>query len=166
MQSREGRVQMAVSDEVMELVRILDDTGFGVLAGELLSEISLGGVEGDDGDAGDGGSVLGKPATSDAARPMARIPIPETEQISEAVRILRLRLVQPARALAEAERIAGALSGRPPVRIRFSDPEGARSEDRARSPGEFEAAPGDAQFAEALDNLLGAIERDVRASEL
>ena len=33
---------MAVGANVMQLVRLLDDEGFGALAGELLTEISLG----------------------------------------------------------------------------------------------------------------------------
>ena len=33
---------MPVSEEVMELVRILDEEGFGALAGELLTEVNLG----------------------------------------------------------------------------------------------------------------------------
>jgi hypothetical protein len=33
---------MAVSDDVTEIVRILNEEGFGVLAGEVLAEINLG----------------------------------------------------------------------------------------------------------------------------
>ena len=33
---------MAVSDDVFEIVRILDEEGYSVLAGELLAEINLG----------------------------------------------------------------------------------------------------------------------------
>jgi hypothetical protein len=33
---------MAVSDDVIDIVRVLTEEGFGVLAGEVLSEINLG----------------------------------------------------------------------------------------------------------------------------
>ena len=45
------------------------------------------------------------------------------EQLQQVTHILRLRLVDQARKLADAEMIAGHLSHREAIRIRFVDPE-------------------------------------------
>lgn len=102
---------MPVNPDVMKVVRILDEEGFGALAGELLMEISLGreldldkrfGMQAVDFDtAANDGALL-------EARPK-REPIPDDQQLGEAMEFLRLRLVEPVRRLAEAERIAQQL---------------------------------------------------------
>lgn len=142
---------MAINADVMEFIRILDEEEFGWLAGELLSEISLG-RERDgapdqkayrevDGDENDGDAEL-----------VAREPIPDGEQLRAAVEIMRLRLVAPARALAEAENIAAALTDREGRRIAFVEADGAPDE-RIMT----EARPGDASIADKLDEVLGRI---------
>jgi hypothetical protein len=80
---------------------------------------------------------------------VVRVPIAEEDQLRDAMEFLRLRLVLPVRAFAEAERLAGQLAGDGGVRIRFIDPE-----------EQFEAEPlsrrdvGDAGLADELDALL------------
>src|SRR5271157_573768 len=112
---------MAVSDDVTEIVRILNEEGFGVLAGEVLAEINLGR------ELERGGFV----EDEDAA--VSRSPTSEEEQLQQVTHILRLRLVEPARKLADAEMIAGHLSHREAVRIRFVDPEDRPGEGGAAS---------------------------------
>jgi hypothetical protein len=133
---------MAVIDEVFEIVRILDEEGYGVLAGEVLAEINLGReVIGEDGDAA-----------------VPRSPISEEEQLQEVRNILRLRLVEPARKLADAEMIAGRLSHRGAVRIRFVDPEDQPGEGAAGL-RLGDAPPGDDLAADQLDALMNRIMR-------
>jgi hypothetical protein len=142
---------MAVSDDVFEIVRILDEEGYGVLAGELLAEINLGrevvqDVIGEDGD----------PAVS-------RSPTSEEEQLQEVMHILSLRLVEPARKHADAEIIAGRLSRRGAVRIRFVDSEAQLGEGGVGlSFGD--ARPGDHRAADDLDALMDRI-RSTRGPE-
>ncbi|WP_153467896.1 hypothetical protein [Komagataeibacter medellinensis] len=82
---------MDINENVMEIIEILNQSGFGSLAGELMTEISLG------------REIVSREPDSDDDR----VTIPEAEQLEEAIRILRLRLMEPARALASAEQIAG-----------------------------------------------------------
>ncbi len=135
---------MAVSDDVIEIVRILSEEGFGVLAGEVLAEINLGREVVRDGFGED----------EDAA--LSRLPTSEEEQLQQVTNILRLRLVEPARKLADAEMIAGRLSHREAIRIRFVDPEDRPSEGGARMPP-GDAPPGDRLAADNLDALLDRI---------
>jgi hypothetical protein len=58
-------------------------------------------------------------------------------------------LVEPARALADAERIAGTLNGGTPLRIEFVDPEERIFRERL-----IQAAPGDRSIPDKLDELL------------
>ena len=103
---------MPVNSDVMQLVSILEEEGFGALAGELLTEINLGREL--NVDHGDGATtMMTETSVDEDLGPDAllrREPIPDDEQLSEAVRFLRLRLVEPVRRLAEAERIAAELS--------------------------------------------------------
>ena len=138
---------MAIESTVMDIVRILDEKGFGWLAGELMTEIDLGRELDGEGFK----SVEG--AEEDEERPAARrVPIPPEEQLGVAISILRLRLVEPARALAEAERIAGPFGDSEAVRIRFVGPLG-EDDSRYRS----DARPGDDHVANKLDDLLRRI---------
>ena len=121
---------MAVSDDVFEIVRILDEEGFGVLAGEVLSEINLGREVVQDEIGDDEDAAITRSATS------------EEEQFQEVVHILRLRLVEPARKLADAEMTAGRLSHRGAVRIRFVHSEDQPGEGGARL-SRGDAPPGD-----------------------
>ena len=73
---------------------------------------------------------------------VSRSPTSEEEQLQQATHILRLRLVEPARKLADAEMIAGHLSHREAVRIRFVDPEDRPGKGGARLPP-GDASPGD-----------------------
>jgi hypothetical protein len=140
---------MAVNAEVMELVRLLDEEGFGWLAGELLSEISLGRETAQDAAQK---ILVADGEDEDEAELVERVEIPDAEQLGEAVHFLRLRLVEPARALAEAERIAGALSDREAIRVAFVDGNGA-PDDRFGS----DSRPGDASIADKLDAMLAGI---------
>jgi len=134
---------MAISPDLKQIIDILDEEGFGALAGELMTEISLG-------------SVIEKPLMGDgsADQPeetvLARIPIDEDDQVRVAMAFLRLRLVEPVRAFAEAERLASEMAGAEGVRIRFVDPV-----------ERFEIAPisstdviGDRTIVDRLDALL------------
>lgn len=94
---------MAVSEDVMGLVALLDAEDFSALAGEILTEIALG-REIEDG----GGEIR-------------RISIPPEEQLREAVQLLRLRLTEPAKRLIEAQEIASSLNGGVPTSISFID---------------------------------------------
>jgi len=135
---------MAVSDELRLVITILDEEGFGALAGELLTEISLGReVEVPTGAAA---PIQG---AEDRENFVVRIPIAEEEQLIEAMTILRLRLVEPIRKFAEAERIAGELVDVPGVRIRFIDPE-ERTEIEPLSRRDI----ADDGLADQLDELL------------
>jgi hypothetical protein len=138
---------MAVSAEVMSVIRLLNEEGFGALAGEILIEIDLGREEEP--------SVDQAPVGFQELQTTKRIPFPEEDQLAEAMRILQLRLVEPARSLAEAERIAGALTDGKPIRILFVDDgdEGSSSILSGIAP------PGDDQIPNQLDALLGRIAR-------
>lgn len=110
---------MPVNTDVMQIVQILEEEGFGALAGELLMEINLGREP--NVDDGDGAETMKSETSAEDdfdphGRP-SREPIPDDEQLSEAVRFLRLRLVEPVRHLAEAERIAEEL-------VREQNPDG------------------------------------------
>ncbi len=134
---------MAVTEEVMAIIRILDEEGFGELAGDLLQEISVGRRDEDhdeEREAG-GGDV-----------PTREVRFTPQEQMSEVMRILILRLAEPARHLAEAERIAANLSDRPGIAIRFVDPEGLETDDVGAR-----AAPGDQRVADELEALFRRI---------
>ena len=135
---------MAVSEEVRQIIFILEDEGFGALAGELLTEISLGREVEKDRVADEAGVRSGERETV-----VMRIPLAENDQLREAMAFLRLRLVMPVRAFAEAERIAGKLTTDGKVRIRFVDPDELQ-ETEPLSRREI----GDASVADTLDALL------------
>ncbi len=160
---------MTVSRDVMILVGILEEEGFGALAGEMLTEITLGREV----------SSAPRPQTRDRdlddhrdeARPK-REPIPEDQQLAVALEIVRLRIVEPVRRLAEAERIAGDLAPRPvvatvepaaerkrvvPVRIEFVNAEGDAASGFGRS-----GVAGDDREAQELGELLGRIAEESR----
>src|SRR5687767_8782279 len=107
---------MAISRDVSQIISILQEEGFEALAGELLAEISRG-REVEKPDSVDVQRSMGEPATV-----IQRVPIAEEEQLREAMSFLRLRLVDPVRAFAQAERIASELADAPGTRIRFIDP--------------------------------------------
>lgn len=135
---------MAISEEVRQIIFILEDEGFGALAGELLAEISLG-REFEKEIAPDDDASRG----TEREAVIVRMPIDELDQLREAMELLRLRLVLPVRAFAEAERIASQLSDDGSVRIRFVDPEeGSETEPLSRRD------IGDASVADKLDALL------------
>jgi len=138
---------MAISEDVRQIIRILEEEDFGALAGELLTEMSLGrpvekrldhGSDEGDADGADNDETV-----------LVRVPFADEEQLPESVQFLRLRLVEPIRAFAEAERIAGGLAGAKGVRIRFVDPED-RQETGPMSRGDL----GDSSLADKLDALL------------
>jgi hypothetical protein len=132
---------------VRQIIRILEEEDFGALAGELLTEISLGrpvekrleqGSHESDADGADNDETV-----------LVRVPFADEEQLPESVQFLRLRLVEPIRAFAEAERIAGSLAGAQGVRIRFVDPE-----DRQETEPLSRRDLGDSSLADELDALL------------
>lgn len=104
---------MAVSPEVMELVDLLNDEGFGALAGELLTWLSTRQLGVDDEATGDA-TNLPDLASMDEAGFVLDTRTPAGE-MAAAVSFLRLHLVYPIRRLAEAEKIAGSLSHEDPV---------------------------------------------------
>ena len=148
-----------ISQDVRRLVLILEAEGYGFLAGEILSEVDSGRLVPSD-DAGEsvplkaGFETDRIPDGRSEDRPCRRQPIPPDEQLAEAIRILRLRLVEPARRLAEAERIAGDLTIGDPVRFALIE------DDEVISARSDLVAPGDDRFAIKLDNLLGRILSD------
>jgi hypothetical protein len=132
---------MAVTEEVMAIVRILDEEGFGELAGDLLQEISAGRRDEDHDEVREAGA---------GDVPTRGVPFTPQEQMFEVMRILRL--VEPARHLAEAERIAANLSDRPGIAIRFVDPEGLETDGVGAR-----AAPGEQRVADELEALFRRI---------
>ncbi len=123
---------------------ILDAEGFGALAGEIFAEISAGRIVEDENVApfeGDEEEIAEQ-----------RVPILAEEQLREAIAMLRLRLIEPARRIAEAERIAGEFGGEGAVRIAFVDEEGVAGDAKAAR-----AEPGDDRIAKELEHLLGRI---------
>lgn len=102
---------MRVSDDVLELIALLNEEGFGFLAGELMTEISLGReIDGTPPDGQASSDAWSKKASDFAdEQGLGREPIPLDEQLPAALSFLRLRLVEPVRQLAQAEEIAGGL---------------------------------------------------------
>jgi hypothetical protein len=134
---------MAISEEVRQIIFILEEEGFGALAGELLTEISLGhevekAIPQDDHAGG-----------SDIETLIIRVPIEESDQLREAMNFIRMRLVLPVRAFAEAEQIAGRFSDKGGVRIRFVDPD-----ERIEAEPFSRRDIGDASVADQLDAFL------------
>jgi hypothetical protein len=115
-----------------------------VLAGELLAEINLG------------REIIQDVIVDGEDAAVSRSPTSGEEQLQEVVRILRLRLVEPARKLADAEMIAGRLSHRRAVRIRFVD-SGDRPGEGGASLPPGDAPPGDPLAADNLDALMDRI---------
>ena len=137
---------MALSEDLKQIISILDEEGFGAIAGELMTEISLGRPV-EKARAAYDGARAGDPETT-----VVRSPIEQTDQLVEAMEFLRQRLVAPVRAFAEAERIAGDLSGHKALRIRFIDPD-----ERFEAVPISRRDPGDASTADRLDNLLARL---------
>ena len=139
---RASVAKMATSDDVRQLIAILDEEGFGAIAGEILTEISFG-REIEKSVAGD------LDARAPETTSLVRVPLDEDDQFDAALRLLDLRLVAPARALADAERIAGRLTGGQATRLRFIDPvEQFDTMPAARGD------PGDTAAADALAALI------------
>jgi hypothetical protein len=134
---------MTVQPDVLELVRVLTEEGFGIVAGDLLAEISgRSDIDGDFDEEIDLGEKKGS-ATQRLA---------DDEQLGEALRIIRMRLVDPARHLAEGERIAGSIADSSPALIRFTRGDGSeRGDSRTR------AEAGDSAVAEKLEETLWRI---------
>lgn len=155
---------MRVSEDVMELVELLNDEGFGLLAGELLTEISLGRELDEGGDTADIGEFGDEKLVAFAdERGFAREPIPENEQLRVALTFLRLRLVEPVKRMAEAEAIAGRLtedqvvdrvplSAAPAARILFTPVGDSRGERFERS-----EPAGETTTADELDQILNQL---------
>jgi hypothetical protein len=104
---------MAINEDVMTIISILNDEGFGVLAGDLIVEISQG---------RDQRELSEEALDTEKADYDALEPIAPEDQLPAAMQILHRRLVAPAKALAEAERLLGEFGKGKPVRIRFVDP--------------------------------------------
>lgn len=155
---------MAVNHDVREIVRILDEEGFSALAGELLMEIGLGREVDSDGDLASESSFIEE--ESDLDLPGRREPIPDDEQLEEAINFLRLRLVEPMRRLAEADHIADELSQdkepadaklpRKVVRIAFVDSAGdlAQGFERTEQARENQSVE---ELAKILDRIAATI---------
>ncbi|MFN3806621.1 hypothetical protein [Asticcacaulis sp.] len=115
---------MEIGEDARELIAILMDEGYGVIAGELLTELSLGRER---------LSTQAKKElfqTEEFDDEPVRDPIPEADQVAFACDFLRQRLVEPVMHLAEAERLASGLIAEPgkalgateAVRIAFQRP--------------------------------------------
>lgn len=144
---------MAISEDVMTLIRILNEEGFAVLAGDLMVEISHG---------QDQRELDEEALDIEEADYDAREPIAPEDQLPAAMQILHRRLVAPARALAEAERLLGELGEGKPVRIRFVDADegtdrlATARDDNPNFPlGRDDI--GQSDVADKLDELLGRI---------
>src|SRR3546814_4381484 len=101
---------------VRQTILILEEEGFGALAGELLTEISLGREVEKEAYLEDRSDKAGAVETV-----VLRVPIEEPDQLQVAMDILRSRLVLPVRAFVEAEKIASELVGDGQIRIGFID---------------------------------------------
>ena len=153
----------------MLIVRMLDQEGFSALAGELLTEISLGREL--DLDDGQGTGSENSAVSSESIVPeisLRRDPIPENQQLKAAINFLRLRLVEPIRYLAEAEHIASEFrsdtkqaespggsrqtSPQPPTRITFIDSDSSAPRGLIRS-----EQAGGKESAGRLDSVLTRI---------
>lgn len=140
---------MATHSDVLQLVAILDEEGFGALAGEILTEANLGremearSIQ----EAKDG--VVDAQSDVDDVSEIVRRPIPEDAQFEAAVEILRQRLVAPVRAFAEAEKIVTELAKKEPSPLRFTDPQTGETVQP-----NLGIIPGDAAAADKLDDLL------------
>lgn len=152
---------MADADDAREIIAILQETGFEAVAGELLQALAIRRdrpdrdlmVDAADLDAEEApkliaSEVFRRPAISPRpARPTDRA---QTE-LEFVLDFITTRLVQPAQALAEAERIVGELADGPPAPIEFI----ASTDGSDRLPrGEAEAGE-----AEAAALLADAVER-------
>lgn len=135
---------MAISDDVRQIIFILEEEGFGALAGDLLTEISLGREVEKEVYVEDQSDKAGAVETV-----VLRVPIEEPDQLQVAMDILRSRLVLPVRAFVEAEKIASELVGDGQVRIGFIDPE-----QRTATPPISTRDVGDTSVADELDALL------------
>lgn len=135
---------MAISEDLRRIIFILEEEGFGALAGELLTEISLGREVEKEAYVEDRSDKAGVVETV-----VLRVPIEEPDQLQVAMDILRSRLVLPVRAFVEAEKIASELVGDGQVRIGFIDPE-----QRTATPPISTRDVGDASVADELDALL------------
>jgi hypothetical protein len=132
---------MALNESVRQIIQILDEEGFGALAGELMMEVSLGReIERETGQTDNESGIEAE---------VELIEIPDGEQLGYAMEFLRERLIQPVRAFGEAERMATELSGGKPVRIIFVDAE----EDREDEPMST-VESGDTRLADKFENLL------------
>lgn len=144
---------MAIDEDVMKIISILNEEGFGILAGDLMVEISQG---------RDQRELDEEALDTEKADYDARSPIASEDQLPAAMQILHRRLVAPAKALAEAERLLGELGQGKPVRIRFIDPvEGTdrlatARDDNPNSPlGRDDI--GQSDVADKLEELLARI---------
>jgi hypothetical protein len=143
---------MATSEDIRQLIAILDEEGFGGLAGEILTELNLGREI--EKDVAPDLNAHGTDVTT-----LVRVPYDEDDQFAAAMALLDLRLVAPARALAEAERIASRLGGEG-TRLRFVDP----VTQVETAPGE-RRTPGDATAADALADMVARLP-NLRAAPL
>ena len=135
---------MAATPDILQLVAILDEAGFGQVAGELLTEVNLG------------KEMVVSPrerqSDDDEQTEASRQPFQDDEQYPFAMAFLQERLVIPAFKLAEAERIAGAIMKSKAVPIVFISAEAdapLRAIDRR--------APGDDAVARKLEALLKSL---------
>jgi len=151
-----------VSKDVMELVQLLSEEGFAILAGELLlTEIGIG-SEPDEFDPDEEASAWPDQASDRAEGDVGRVPFSPDAQLDVALGFLELRLVAPVRALAEAEAIAGELAVPEGEAVTGKDAEGiGRPITLAfRSPGQSSTAfsredePGSTFWADVLSTTL------------
>lgn len=156
---------MADADDAREIVTILQETGFDAVAGELMQALAARRQRPDRAltlDAADAdeekapkliaSEVFRRPAIS--PRPARQKGRPQTE-LEFALDFITTRLIQPAQALAEAERIVGELAEGPPALIEF-----ATSSDGSDALPRGEAEAGEAEAAARLADAVERVRRE------
>jgi hypothetical protein len=147
---------MATDPDVLQLVGILEGTGFGAVAGELLTQISLGREV--DTPFKPSGAALDGEDDGEMETDVRREPIEEAAQFDFAIAFLHSRLVVPALALGEAERLAGTLAGRDvPVAFVLAPAERAAEDRGVLALAEMARAPGDDSIALKLGEILSGL---------
>lgn len=160
---------LRVSDDVMELVQLLNEEGYAILAGELMLEMGLG-HEPDLLDADPDVNLQFGQSVDRPESEINRVPLLLDEQMNFALSFIELRLVSPMRALAEAEVLAGKLSfpedkspladkmeesGRP-IRLSFRSPSGEPDIEIKRAD-----VPGGTTSIEELSGALSYLRQDI-----
>lgn len=173
---------MRLSDEVRSVIDVLLDEDYGWLAAEIIERIEASDLpNATAGDVADYPDLVVRSVVLDAPVEMPVTsspaedreagepePVPQELQLRVAIDQIRLRVVEPIRRLAEAERIAGRLAALPPIGPSERERGGSGAAPFPPRPrfvtfgrdGEVDRPPGDARDADDLASVLGAIVPD------